>query len=486
MASLDLQEIKQKTTKNVLFLSFRNIGIQAVSTLGFFILTILLGTGEVGLFAIVAESVGILGYFSDIGLAGALIQKKEEVQKKDLQTTFVIQQILVILSLIVISFIFQKLKISKSYGPKETLIFVSLCFSFFAASLKTIPSVLLERKLNFKLISTVDIIENVSFYLIAVIFAFLGFGAYSYAIATFIRSLLGLVIIYRFSPWPMGFSFSYDSAKSLFKYGIPYQLNSFISMAKDKLSNIFVAGLLGREGFGILSWAQKGPRIPLSFMDAIMKVTFPTFARLQDNPQYLKKSLEKSIYFIALFVFPVSAGIALVAPSLINLIPKYTKWLPAIIPLYFYSINVAIASITSPLTNAFNAIGKITLTTKFMIMWTVLTWLLYPYLTIKYGYVGTSVATLLVGLSSVIVWRVAKKIFDINVLKITLQPLIGSLIMIILILAYQNIPLSPIFTLTGSMIVGLLSYSLYTYFISRQEIIWFWQQLLCFLPQKKK
>ena len=486
MASLDLQEIKQKTTKNVLFLSIRNIGIQAVSTLGFFILTILLGTGEVGLFAIVAESVGILGYFSDIGLAGALIQKKDEVKKKDLQTTFVIQQILVILSLIVISFIFQKLKISRSYGPKETLIFISLCFSFFAASLKTIPSVLLERKLNFKLISTVDIIENISFYLIAVIFAFLGFGAYSYAIATFVRSLLGLVIIYRFSPWPMGFSFSYESAKSLFKYGIPYQLNSFISMAKDKLSNIFVAGLLGREGFGILSWAQKGPRIPLSFMDAIMKVTFPTFARLQDNPQYLKKSLEKSIYFIALFVFPVSAGIALVAPSLINLIPKYTKWLPAIIPLYFYSINVAIASITSPLTNAFNAIGKITLTTKFMIMWTVLTWILYPYLTIKYGYVGTSVATLLVGLSSVIVWRVAKKIFDINVLKITLQPLIGSLIMIILILAYQNISLSPLFTLTGSVIIGLLSYSLYTYTISRQEIIWFWQQILCFLPQKKK
>ena len=486
MASLDLQEIKQKTTKNVLFLSFRNIGIQAVSTLGFFILTILLGTGEVGLFAIVAESVGILGYFSDIGLAGALIQKKEEVEKKELQTTFVIQQILVILSLIVISFIFQKLKISKSYGPKETLIFISLCFSFFAASLKTIPSVLLERKLNFKLISTVDIIENISFYLIAVIFAFLGFGAYSYAIATFVRSILGLTIIYRFSPWPIGFSFSYQSAKSLFKYGIPYQLNSFISMAKDKLSNIFVAGLLGRDGFGILSWAQKGPRIPLSFMDAIMKVTFPTFARLQDNPHYLKKSLEKSIYFIALFVFPASAGIALIAPSLINLIPKYTKWLPAIIPLYFYSVNVAIASITSPLTNAFNAIGKITLTTKFMIMWTVLTWILYPYLTIKYGYIGTSVATLLVGLSSVIVWFVAKKIFDINVVKITLQPLIGSLIMTFLIINYQRLSLSPLFTLTGSIFVGLLSYALYTYLISRQQIIWFWQQILCFLPQKKK
>ncbi len=486
MAPIDIQEIKQKTTKNVLFLSFRNIGIQAVSTLGFFILTILLGTGEVGLFAIVAESVGILGYFSDIGLAGALIQKKDEVEKKDLQTTFVIQQILVILSLVVISFVFQKLRLTKSYGPKETWIFISLCFSFFAASLKTIPSVMLERKLNFKLISTIDIIENISFYFVAVIFALWGFGAYSYAIATFVRSFLGLFIIYRFSPWPIGFSFSYPSAKSLFKYGIPYQLNSFISMAKDKLSNIFVAGLLGRENFGILSWAQKGPRIPLSFMDAIMKVTFPTFSRLQDDPGYLKKSLEKSIYFIALFVFPASAGIALIAPSLINIIPKYTKWLPAIIPLYFYSLNIAIASITSPLTNAFNAIGKITLTTKFMLMWTVLTWLLYPYLTIKYGYVGTSVATLLVGLSSVVVWIVAKKIFDINVLRITFHPFLGSLLMILIVLTFQNFSFSPLINLVGSLLIGIVVYGLFTLTVSRQQITWFWQQILCFIPQKQK
>ncbi len=91
MAKINLQEIKQKTTKNVLFLSLRNIGIQSISTVGFFLLTILLGTAEVGLFAIVAESVGILGYFSDVGLAAALIQKKSEVKKKELQSTFTIQ-----------------------------------------------------------------------------------------------------------------------------------------------------------------------------------------------------------------------------------------------------------------------------------------------------------------------------------------------------------------------------------------------------------
>lgn len=484
MEEINLQEIKQKTTKNVLFLSLRNIGIQSVSLIGFFLLTILLGRGDVGLFAVVAESVAILGYFSDIGLAAALIQKKDEIKKEDLQTTFTIQQILVFISLIVVYFVYSQISLSKGYGSKEFWIFISLCFSFAAASLKTIPSVLLERKLNFKLISTIDIIENASFYVFAVLFAFLGFGAYSYAIATFIRSLLGLIIIYKYSFWPVGLSFHKDSAKSLFKYGIPFQLNSFIAVAKDRLSNLFVAGIIGRDAFGILSWAQKATRIPLSFMDAIMKVTFPTFARLQEHKEILKKSLEKSLYFIALFVFPMTAGIALIAPDVINFIPKYTKWAPAIFPLYLFAINVAIASITTPLTNAFNAVGKITTTTKFMIMWTTLTWIFYPILSIKYGYIGAAYASLIVGLSSFIVWFVAKKVFDVQIIKTIFHPIVATCLMISICLIFQTLHLNNLTNIIGKILISILIYGLYHYLFSKKEIIWFWQQILC-LRQKK-
>ena len=135
MEEIELQEIKSKTTKNVLFLSLRNIGIQSISTLGFFLLTILLGTGDVGLFAVVSESVSILGYFSDIGLAGALIQKKEKVEKVELRTTFTIQQILVFIGLLIIGIFYSKYSVSKGYGPREFWIFASLCFSFVCASL---------------------------------------------------------------------------------------------------------------------------------------------------------------------------------------------------------------------------------------------------------------------------------------------------------------------------------------------------------------
>ena len=477
-----VQEIKQKTTSGILFLTIRNLGIQGVSVLGFFLLTILLGTADVGLFAIVAESVGILGYFSDIGLAAALIQQKEAVTIDELRTTFTIQQILVLIGLTVVAVFYPHIAATKGYGARETWILISLCFSFVAASLKTIPSVQLERHLNFQLISTIDIIENLTFYVLAVTFAFFGFGVFSYAIATFVRSLVGLVTIYIISPWPIGFQFSTAAVKKLFKFGIPFQLNSFIAVAKDRLSNLLVAGIVGTQSFGILSWAQKGPRVPLSLMDAVMRVTFPAFSRLQDHPDLLKKSLEKSVFYIALFIFPTLGVIALIAPDIINFIPKYTKWLPAVLPLYFYAASYAIAAVTTPLTNAFNAVGKISTTTKLMIMWTVLTWMFFPIFSLKFGYVGTSIAALLVGLSSFIVWYLADKFFHTKIFITITRPLISTILIIGALFSINYFHLTPLLAIISKSLIALIIFMLFHFLFSKDEVNWFFNQIKCLKP----
>ncbi|MFA6518429.1 MAG: oligosaccharide flippase family protein [Candidatus Shapirobacteria bacterium] len=478
MAEINTSEITRKATSSVIFLSLRNFGLQAVSLVGFFILTLLLGTGEVGLFAIVAESVAIFAYFSDVGLASALIQQKKPISQIQLRTTFFIQQSLVIIALLIVLYSYPKLAVAKNYGLPETLILTALCFSFLTASLKTIPSVLLERHLNFKTISLVDIVENVSFYLVAVIFALLGFGVYSYAIATVVRSALGLFLIYHYQPWPIGISFSLHTAKKLFRYGIPFQFNSLIAMAKDRLSTIVVAGILGRVEFGFLSWSQKGPRIPLSFMDAVMRVTFPAFSRLRQQPELLKRSLEKSVFFIAYFVFPLMSLLVLVAPHFIDLIPKYNKWQPALLPMYLFCLNYSIAAITTPITNAFNATGKIFLTSKFMIMWTVLTWIFYPLLTAKFGFVGTAIAALIVSSSSFIVWYFADKIYSVNLYLVVGHPFIASVLALSIgLYILDTYPQNPLMSIITGSLIFTAFYLSYSYLFLKSHLLWFINQL---------
>ena len=153
--------------------------------------------------------------------------------------------------------------------------------------------------------------------------------------------------------------------------------------------------------------------------------------------------------------------------------------------MYLYSLNYAIAAITTPITNAFNAVGKITLTTRFMVMWTVLTWIFFPIFSWKFGYLGTVWASVIVGLSSFFVWIVAKKEFDVNIFQSVQKPFLGSLLMGLVLYGINQLNLSHLINVISKIISGSLIYFLFIYTSSRKEINWFWQQIQC-LKNKKE
>jgi O-antigen/teichoic acid export membrane protein len=457
--NLDLPTVKGRAVRGVVALSGRMVIIQLIAFFGFFFLTILLDRAEIGLFFAISELVAILGYFSDVGLAAALIQKKEIPEIKDIRSTFTIQQILVTL-LIAIFFIFSPALKNFYQIPNNGMYLLwSLVFGFFLASLKTIPSVLLERKLRFDLLAIVEIIETFIFYGLAVFLAWKGMGITSYALAVVARGIVGVIIIYLLSPWQIGFALEINSLKHLLKFGIPYQANTFLAVVKDRLMNVFLWKIIGADGVGIIGWAQKWAQTPLRLiMDSVMKVTFPAYSRMQDEKEELKKAIEKTLFFVTLFVMPMFVGMVLLAKPIILLIPKYGKWEVALLALYLLVINSFFASITTPLTNALSAIGKIKTVFKLMVMWTVLTWIFYPVLALKYGFNGVALASALVGMSSFVAIWVVKKSIDFSLWSSINKPLIASLLMSLLIILLKPILSNSVIGLIGLIAISVINY----------------------------
>ncbi|MFA6602497.1 MAG: oligosaccharide flippase family protein [Candidatus Shapirobacteria bacterium] len=472
MSQTTYEEVKNKSIRSVIMLSARNLLIQSVSIIGFFGLSLLLGPSEIGIFALVAEVVSILGYFSDIGLAPALIQQKNPPTLNQLRSVFSVQQLLVLLSALIFLVFYPQISAERNFGFQENLIVYSLIFAYISASLKTIPSILLERKLEFGRLSQVDILENVVFYLSALFFASQGFGLVSYAYATFIRSLLGVIYLYVLSPWSIGLAFDFKSVKNLLSYGLPFQINSFIALAKDRLSNVFVAGILGSHNFGLISWAQKGPRIPLSFMDSIIRVSFPAYSRLQSDPKRLSTALGRNLFFIALVIFPAMSLLSLIVSPVVDLIPKYHKWDAALLPFYYFCFYYAIAAITTPLTNAYNAVGEVKTTFRFMLMWTVLTWLLLPSLSLSFGLFGAIAAYTLIGLSSLVVWYFAGRRFNLNIPSLVRLPALYSLISLIMALLISRLFSQPLLVLISRLSVFSLSYLIFSYKFFLVDLKW--------------
>lgn len=441
---ITLETVKKRAVRGVVLLTGRTFLLQVLSFIAWFFLSVLLGAKEIGIFFIVSAVVNFLRYFSDIGLAAALIQKKEKIEELDLRTTFTLQQILVVLLLIVLFLLSPFLKRYYSLSFEGILLLYALGASFFFASLKTIPSVLLERELHFEKLVIPDVLENLVYNLTAVSFAYLGFGIRSFTYAVLFRGAIGLIAIYIIRPWIPGLAFSKESLKKLLKFGVPYQINTFLATIKDDGLVAFLGGVLGPAAIGYLGWAQKWAQTPLRlFMDNVLKVTFPAFSRMQDNKTELARTVTRSIFFVCFLVFPSVIGLLVLAPFMIKVIPRYEKWEPAIIPLMFVSINVFFAAATTQLTNLLNAIGKIKTTFKLMLMWTALTWVLIPYLAIRFGVNGVAAGYAIVGASSVVAIYITHKEVHFSLWDGVFKPGIASLFMaMVLLLVRRILPIS--------------------------------------------
>ena len=466
----DYLEIKGKIVAGVLALTSRTLLLQIISFASTLILTILLSPAVFGIFFVVSALMSFLGYFSDIGLAAALIQKKDEPTGVELSTVFTIQQLivggLVLLGFMLVPFIngFYNLGIEGEFLLRAFLM------AFFLSSLKTIPSVMLERKLQFNLLIIPQILETTTFYIIAIAVAARGGGVNSFAWAALGRGLIGLIAIYIMCPWRISFSLSIQAAKELMSFGFPFQINSVLALIKDDLMTIFLGKILPFQLVGYIGWAKKWAEVSLRLiMDSVIRVTFPAFSRLQENKEILRKAIEKSMFFLALFIFPVTVFLFTLIKPMIIYIPKYQKWEPALLSFYLFSFSSVIAAFSSTLVNALNAIGKVKYTLYLMIGWTILTWILIPSLIGYFSFNGVAAASVLISLTSIFPVIIMKRFVKFNILPQIIRPFILSIITFLLIRVLIH-TIQGLIGIIVSVAIAAIFYSLAVFFTFRVEI----------------
>lgn len=460
-AELSLETIKRRAVSGILALTGRTFFLQIVSLAATFLLTVFLSPAQYGIFFLVSAVVNFFAYFSDIGLAAALVQKKDKPTREDLRTTFTIQQTLVLFLLFVIFITTPIFTNLYSLSREGVWLLWALGFSLFLSSLKTIPSILLERRLDFNRLIIPQIVENLLFNIVAVFLAWRGFGITSFTVAVLVRGISGLALIYLLAPWMPVFSFSRNSFSGLLKFGIPYQANTFLAVIKDDGLTAVLGGILGPAGIGLLGWAQKWAQAPLRFfMDQAIKVTFPAFSRMQNNPKELAGAVSRSIFFVCLFVFPSLTGLLLIAEPLTQVIPKYEKWQPALLALTLFGVNTAWAAVTTPLTNLLGAIGKIVTTFKLMIMWTILTWIFVPFLALRFGIDGAAAGAAIVGTSSIVAIFIVRKYVKFNLLESVGKPFFAAGLMgVAVFLSKMFLPTS-VLGILGTIITGIIVYTM--------------------------
>lgn len=465
---MEIAAVNKKLIFGFLTLSFRKAILLIISfaTINL-VLARILPVSVIGIFNIANSILAFFSYFSDIGLAGALIQKKE-ISLHDLKTTFTIQEVLAaIISLVLI---ISAPYLANFYGLDSSSIWLirSLAIGFFLTSLKVIPSVLLERELDFGKLVWVEITETLIFNGVLITLVWQNFLVDSFSFAVLARAFTGSLMINLISPWKLSFGVNRAAIKTLLSFGVPFQANSILALLKDRLVPLVIARIVGTTGVGLITWAQSITFVALEVMNIMSRITFPAFSRLQDDDKALEKTLEKTLFLTSILFYPILFGIVAIAPSLISQIVS-EKWKSALPLIYLFSVTVFWANLSSPFTNFLNAIGRVKTTLKLMVMWTVLEWLLTPLMTLKFGFIGVGMSSAMISLSSIIPIILIKRMFRVEIIKniwqgMTAASLMGGFTSLASFYIKDILSLAIVILLSAILYFGLI------YFLAKDKI----------------
>lgn len=471
MEDYEVGNVAKKSIHGIIALVSRSFFLQVISYIASLFIWTYLAQGEYGVYIVVTAMQRVVSFFTDFGVGAALIQKKTELKHEDLVTSFTLQSLL---TLVIFTIVFLSQGLIASYfklsSPAMGLLLV-LIFTIFLSSFKVIPSILLERQIKFHTLIIPQIVESLIFNILLIILVVKGFGISSYTYAFLAASLVGIPFYYYISPWKIRLGIHKESLHHL-KFGIQYQAKNILATLKDDFLILFLAKVLTFKELDYVGFAQRNAFFAYRYVvDSTTKVTFSTYSRIQDDMHILKKSLEKSLFFVSLFMSPIVFGLIIVTPYVIHLFPKWNnRWEPAIVSLIFFSLNALVSSFSGILVNVLDATGRVKTTLKLMVLWTILTWVLTPLGIALFGFSGVAIASFLVTLTIVITVYLVQKIIPFSFWGSIYKPLIAASAMGIITFVLARIIVSNLYLLGVVIIISAFCYSGMMYILSYKEV----------------
>ncbi len=472
MNNLDIQTLSKRSVHGIFALAGRSFFLQLLNFATFLIISIVLSARELGIYTAIIAIQRIVSFFTDFGLGAALVQKKEELKREDLVTTFTIQASITFAIFLVFLISTSSLKSFFNLNDSGVKLLLALVFTIFLSSFKAIPSILLERTIKFNKLIIPQIGESLVFNIILLILVLNNFGIDSFTFAFLASSLIGVPLYYLVSPWRLGVGVYRTSLKDL-KFGVQFQAKNILATVKDDFLTVILVRFLTFAQIGYIGFAQKIAFFVYRYVvDSITKVTFSSYSRIQDNPEYLRKAIEKSLFFTTLIIFPLLSGIIITFPYFVEFLPGWNnKWEPAILSLIFFSLNAIVSAMSGVLVNVLDATGRVRTTLKLMVLWTGLTWTLTPGAIYLFGYNGVAIASFLVTLTVFITIYLVKKIVDFEFVRSIYKSVLATIAMFALTYLMGRLFINSLTTLIFVIILAGAFYSTLIYFLAGKEII---------------
>jgi len=300
----------------------------------------LLDPADFGLIAIANVSLRFYSYFSQVGIAPALIQKKS-LQEGDVNAALA-------LSLGISSLFFLLAYLASPFTEEYfeliglSLVMQVLAINFIIFGFSSISQALLRRESRFKTISIIEVVSYILGYgITGLIAAYMGLGVWSLVIAFMTQSILTAFLSYIVIRFPIRFHHSKAQRRSLMSYGVKYSIIGFVEFLTANIIPLIIGKVLGAAPAGLYNRATLLASLPVEKPANILTQTlFPIMSKV--NNEYDKQliSFQLSTLIVGCYACAVSIGIYNMAYDIVSVLLG-NKWLEVVPILKILSLSIA-------------------------------------------------------------------------------------------------------------------------------------------------
>ncbi|UAL47053.1 MOP flippase family protein [Sutcliffiella horikoshii] len=303
--------------------------ITVIQIVQFAILGNLLTKEQFGVVGMITTVVIFTQILLDMGFSAAIIQK-EKVSDEQLSTLYWLNIIVGIF--LFIGLFFASPLIAGFYNQPELIPLIKvLGIMFLIAPIGQQFQYLLQKDLNFNLLSRIEVATNLASFISLLIMIFLIQELYAYVISQVIlNSLKGILYFAVYSKkWKPSFVFNLSSIKELMSFGVFQLMSRLVNRIGANIDYILIGRFLGAEALGIYSLAYQVVTIPVMKINPIItRVAFPVFSRSQSDNKLLIEGFLNVTKMLALVGLPLLLGLMAISDLFIEVFFG-ARWLDA-------------------------------------------------------------------------------------------------------------------------------------------------------------
>lgn len=351
-----MNESKTPVVRSFAFKLLESVGTQLISFVVYIVLARLLGPTEYGVLAMLTIFTSIAQVFVQSGLNTALIQKKE-INEADRSSVFWLS-LGIAAALYALLFACAPMIAAYFAMPRLCDLMRVLALMLLPGALVSVQQAVAAREMKFKKLMISTLIATVLSGTLGIVMAYRGFGVWALVARELGNQLCLCAILTVTVRWRPRLVFDLGRVKTLVAFGWKLLVSSLIDTVYGKLRDLVIGKKYNSDTLAFFNKGKQFPELMMNVVNgSIQSVMLPVLSRAQDDPGEFKRKMRRSIMVSSYLVFPLMAGLAMVAKPLISVLLG-AEWLPAVPFLQVCCVDFAFYPIHTANLQAINAMGR--------------------------------------------------------------------------------------------------------------------------------